>query len=291
MTEIHSTDIKTGLQGITDCHIHVIDPAFPMLPVRSYTPRPVLASDVRVMMQRCGVARVVIVQISIYGNDNSAMLSALSDLGECARGVIHFAGGETADDVARLSLQGVRGVRVNLFSTSQSDPAAALVRLKDAARLCAPAGWHLQLFAVPPVLIEIAPYLVDLPVPVVLDHFALLSAANRGAEAEKTVMGLLETGRVWIKLSASYRLEGRDNPGKVSALARDLALAAPDRVLWASDWPHPPEHAGQPMENPPERPYRDIDTPALLKQAESWFPEKSDLERLLVSNPAHLYGF
>ncbi len=291
MTELEKNMAATDLRGVTDCHIHVIDPAFPMVPVRSYTPRPVLASDVRAMMARCGVDRVVIVQISVYGNDNSAMLAAMEDLGDCARGVIHLTGTETADDIARLHGKGARGVRINLFSTSQTDPDAARARLDAAARLCAPAGWHIQLFAVPEVLTALADGLPDLPVPVVLDHFALLSASRRGGEAEATVLRLLESGNVWIKLSARYRLEGREEPGRVAALARDLAEAAPDRVLWASDWPHPPEHAGLPAENPPERPYRDIDTPGLLRETEDWFPDMADRRKLLVTNPAKLYGF
>lgn len=280
-----------ALRGITDCHIHVIDPAFPMLTVRSYTPAPVRVPDVRDMMQRCGVERVVIVQISVYGNDNTAMLAAMAELGSCARGVIHLRGDEDPEEIARLQAQGVCGVRINLFSTSESDPAAARQRLAEAAEACVAPGWHIQLFAEPGMVSLLENDLLRLPVPVVLDHFALLSAQNRGSAEEAAVRRLRESGRIWIKLSASYRLEGADDPALVAALARDLAAPSPETVLWGSDWPHPPQHAGKPVADPPERPYRAVATDRLLAQFEDWFPDPDLRRAILVDNPARLYGF
>jgi len=273
---------------VTDCHIHVIDPAFEMVSPRSYTPLPVRVEDVRSMMLAGGIARVVIVQISVYGNNNGAMMAALDELKSAARGVIHLSGTETEDDLRAYHARGVRGVRVNLWSTSQSDPAAARRRLQRTAEICAPLGWHVQLFADLAVLSDLADDLPALPVPVVLDHYALLPATPRAAE-ERTVLRLRESGRVWIKLSADYRLAGRKDFDALTRLARDLDAACPETTLWGSDFPHPPAHAGQPTDQPPSAPYRQIDTAGLLPRFRQMFPGTEDQGRILEQNPARLY--
>ena len=240
-------------------------------------------------MEACGVARVVIVQISVYGNDNSAMLAAMDSLGGRARGIIHLSGQETPEDLALLNDRGTKGVRVNLWSTSENDPVVAKQRLRQVAELCAPLGWHIQLFAHLEVLERLVPDITTLPVPVVLDHFALLPVAD--SSQRRMVLGLRESGRVWIKLSADYRLEGRENFGALGALARDLDNACSDTTLWGSDFPHPPVHKGLAMQNPPEAPYRAIDTPGLLPRFRRIFPDEKDQGRILEQNPARLYGW
>lgn len=274
---------------ITDTHIHVIDPDYPMVTPRSYTPMPIAVRHVERMMDTCGVARVVIVQISVYGNDNRAMLAAADQLGECARCIIHLSGNEKERDLSELNERGVRGVRINLWSTSESDPSEARLRLRQVAELCAPLGWHIQLFAHLDVLDHLAPDLASLPVPVVLDHFALLPVGD--SPQRRMVLRLRESGRVWIKLSADYRLEGRDDFAALTDLARDLDNACCETTLWGSDFPHPPAHKGQPMEAPLQAEYRPIDTSGLLPSFRQMFPDEKEQGRILEQNPALLYGW
>lgn len=276
---------------ITDCHLHVVDPAFPMKPVRSYTPEPRRVNDVRVMMQRSGIDRVVLVQISVYGNDNSAMLHALDRLGDVARGVIHVTGDESPAELTKLHARNVRGVRLNLVSTSETELSEIRLRLRRYAELCAQVGWHIQLFALPQTILALEQDLLGLTVPVVLDHYGLLSASSRGGAEEKAVMRLLEAPHVWIKLSASYRLEGSDVRRNVDALTRDLVAASKTKTLWGSDWPHPPRHAGQPVPNPPSQPYRDVQTHRLLDRFRDGVADADLARQILVNNPARLYGW
>lgn len=276
---------------ITDCHVHVVDPNFEMVPVRSYTPQPRTAEDLRLMMKTCSIRRVVVVQISVYGNDNSALLSALESLGSSARGIIHLRGDETGQELENLHRAGVRGVRVNMFSNSETEPEAVRLKFAHAVQVCQRMNWHIQTFILPHLIAPLEGLLAGLPVPLVIDHFGILSARNRGSEAEEAMLRLRRTGNVWLKLSSPYRLEGSEDEELVGALARDLVAISPETVIWGSDWPHPPKHAGQPQENPPSRPYREIETAKLLPRLEDWFRDEGTTRAILVDNPARLFGF
>ena len=183
--------------GTTDCHTHVAGRPddYPMVSPRAYTPAEASPADMRAMMDRAGSDRIVLVQMSVFGTDNACMLDAMKVLGPCSRGVVQLPAGVPGPELDALHAQGVRGIRVNLNTTGRNEPDVAREALRAGAGLCARNGWHLQLFTTPDVIAALGPaVLARLPVPVVFDHFGLLSPTRRGGDAERVIMDLLARG-------------------------------------------------------------------------------------------------
>ena len=277
--------------GSCDCHVHVIGPKnrFPLSPNRTYTPKDAVMSELRAMLARLDIERTVIVQPSIYGTDNSCTLDAMDEIGATARAVAVLrpdTAGSTLDDLHR---RGVRGLRVNV-ATSPIGLDTVRQQLKAATTLAARNGWHVQIFATPDALDTLAHELLASPGPIVIDHFGLISPGKNAVARAGTLIRLLGTGKVWVKLSAPYRIADDPYDPGIVLLARALADANPDRVVWGSDWPHTPPHPGGPITDR-EEPYRDLDTRALLHVTRTWLPDARMQSRLLVENPAKLYDF
>ena len=264
-----------------DCHVHVYDARFPAVPGARLTPPDATVADYRRLQRRTGTGRVVFVTPSTYGTDNRPMRAALADFGGAARGVAVI--GPDIDDaeLQALHAEGVRGVRLNL-SLGTTGSVAQLDTL--AARI-APLGWHLQLLAPPDVLADLAPGLSLLPVDVVFDHFGRIapSLAYRHP-AHRLVLRLLDAGRAWVKLSGAYIVSEAGPPdyGDVGSLARDYLAAAPERAVWGSDWPHASATAGHQVLP---------DDARLMALLAEWTADAAGLRRVLVDNPAVLYGF
>lgn len=268
-------------EGACDAHIHVYDQRFPAVPGARLLPPDASVQDYRQLQRRTGLRRAVVVTPSTYGSDNRPLLQALQALGDDARGVAVIDGSESDAALAQLHAQGVRGVRLNLSLGVGVTP-DLLVPL--ASRIV-PWGWHLQLLMSPDLLHAQADRLARLPVPLVFDHFARLSPADAGTHpAHAVVLQLLQAGRAWVKLSGGYLVSPRqstDDPA-LDTLARSFLDAAPHRVLWGSNWPHPTCSAGQ-------HPWPD-DAHQLDRLAH-WTGNDALLQRVLVHNPAELYGF
>lgn len=267
--------------GACDAHIHVYDARFPAVPGARLTPPDASVADYRRLQQRTGLRRAVFVTPSTYGADNRAMLQALEALGDDARGVAVIDGSETDAELARLHALGVRGVRLNL-SLGVGTHADMLAPI---AQRIAPLGWHLQLLMPADVLQAQAAVLSALPVPLVFDHFARLSPADAGHHpAHALVLQLLRAGRAWIKLSGGYLvspMHSTEDPA-LGDLARSFLDAAPERVVWGSDWPHATATAGlQPLP----------DDARQLDRLGQWTGGGDLLAQVLVRNPAELYGF
>ena len=264
-----------------DCHLHVYDGRVPAVPGARLLPPDASVQDYRRLQQRTGLRRAVVVTPSTYGTNNAAMLQALRALGDDARGVAVIDGSESDDTLARMHAQGVRGVRLNL--SLAVDASAAL--LMPMAQRIAPLGWHLQVLMAPDLLCAQADVLAQLPVPLVFDHFARLSPADAGTHpAHAFVLQLLRARRAWVKLSGGYIVSPRrttEDPA-LDALARSFLDAAPERVVWGSDWPHATASAGvQPMP----------DDARQLDRLAQWIGDDALFQRVLVRNPAALYGF
>lgn len=280
--------------GSCDCHVHVFGPfeRYPLDPGRLYTPDPALPSDLFGMLDGAGIARAVLVQPSAYGTDNRCMLDALAEHPARLRGVAVISGDEPRKELARMHALGVRGVRLNL-ATAGGKPAAETARLAEQmAKAIAPLGWHLQMFVDLDAIAAIAPLVRRLPVDVVFDHMGLAQAA-RGLEQPgfATLLELMRDGRVWVKLSGTYRVSSEVyGSAQVTALARALVAANPERVVWASDWPHIGAHAHQLEGKPAPAEYRRIDYGRLLSVLAEW-AEGDHLAQILTRNPARLYGF
>jgi len=278
--------------GGCDCHVHVIGPKrrFPLARERRYTPMDAPLSDLAAMLARLAVERVVLVQPSFYRTDNSCLLDALAGL-EHARGVAVLPPQVAEAELASLHAQGIRGLRVNV-ATSGSAPVETMRRdIEAAARLCERNGWHVQIFVPSNAIEPLSPILLALPVPTVIDHFGLIAPGPETA-ALRALMLLLQSGKVWVKISGAYRIADDPADPGIGPLARRLCDANPERVVWGSDWPHTPRHDARPPQvGDAELPFQTIDTRALLDSVPRWLGDERRVAQVLVSNPARLYGF
>jgi 2-pyrone-4,6-dicarboxylate lactonase len=209
-----------------------------------------------------------------------------------ARGVVVLDNRVTDADLRNMDTRGVRGVRINVESSHGQDGLQLTAALQYWSERIAGLGWHIQIFASQALIAQCAAIIARLDVAVVLDHFALLPT---GGEAQitglKVVSSLLATGKVWVKLSAPYRLskvEGR-HEAAFQYLSEQLLAVNRDRVLWASDWPHTQRENGKTALEESE--YRKITAELLREQVVRWCPTQELRQSVLVDNPARLYRF
>ncbi|KDB53894.1 hypothetical protein X805_05260 [Sphaerotilus natans subsp. natans DSM 6575] len=281
--------------GSVDAHVHLMDPAFAFAPTRRYTPAPATVTDLRAHLQRIGMQRVVCVQPSVYGSDNRCLCDGLARLGAAARGVAVLAPSHSEAEISALVQAGVRGVRLNLAVNRHSTIREARQEIEQAAaQMAAHPELHLQLHVRPEHLLACLPQLSALQRPVVLDHHALLPLGQDGAEMRAQVIAALRASPdLWVKLSGPYQISARAAPyGDVAPLARALIEAAPARVLWGSDWPHPAgAHRAATAGRDTIEPFRQEDDAAQLAALRAWLADDAVLQALLVDNPARLYGW
>jgi predicted TIM-barrel fold metal-dependent hydrolase len=281
--------------GACDCHMHVFGPRgrYPYSRKRTYTPRPAPLADYRKMAATIGLQRVVFVQPSAYGADNRCMIDAIREVGENARGVIGIDDSVGADELRDLSRLGVRGVRINPASRGLREVNEISHMLQVTVFRIAPLQWHLQIFTDLDVIQELAETFRSLPVPIVIDHFGLADAAAGTDQAGfPTLCDLLAQGRCWVKVSAAYRIS-KNEPDFPDAtpIAKALIAANPDRVVWGTDWPHTGGHSHEQESEPPLIEYRQIDDGLLIDRLAHWAGDDVTLAKVLVHNPARLYGF
>ena len=278
--------------GACDCHVHVFDPArFPLAARRTYTPATATVADLTQFLDGLGLSRVVLVQPSPYGTDNRLLLSALAELGSRARGVAVIDRHFTAGDLRGMHAAGVRGARLNLETYGDADPGVIEKLLTQTAEQIGALGWHIQIHARLPLVAAIAPVLAQLPTLVVLDHFAYAATdLDREREARDIVLGLMTSGKVYVKLSAAHRIGVTDDGEGATPLARALIAANPGRVLWGSDWPH--TGSGPRAHRDPARiePFEPIDDGLALHRLARW-TSAHERAQILVGNPAALYDF
>jgi D-galactarolactone isomerase len=269
------------MPGACDCHIHVYNHKVPAVPGAALLPPDASIVDYQLVQARMGTSRAVLVTPSTYGTDNTLMLEGLLQLGMNARGVAVIEGTESDEHLHSLHAQGVRGARINLHLGVTHDVHA----VSKMAQRIAPLGWHLQLNIPLDMVVALKAVLRDLPVNVVFDHLGRVSPAQCGVHPGHAVLlELLGTGRVWIKLSGGYLMSptGSVEYQGLDRVARSFIDAAPERVVWGSDWPHATASAArQPMPDDA----RQIDRLA------HWAEDATNLHQILVSNPECLYGF
>lgn len=262
-----------------DCHAHVIGPhdRYPLVPNRSFTPPEALEADYLAMLGVIGFQRMIVVQPSVYGVDNRRTVDAVQALGPLrARGVAMVAAGVTMAELRALHESGIRATR--FITTAAGGP--SLDDLPEVARRIAELGWHIEMYVPTATLPEVLPVVATLPVPVVFDHMGGLRADTPADDPLfGAVLRLLETGRHWVKL-CGYRNAVTGFPYRdVTPLARRLVAAAPERCVWGTDWPHTAIIGHMP------------EAADLLDLLEDWVPDAAQRQRILVTNPATLYGF
>jgi predicted TIM-barrel fold metal-dependent hydrolase len=278
-----------GHPGICDSHVHVFDPArFGYVTPRRFTPGQATAEDLERFHKTLGVDRAVLVQPSVYGSDHRCLIDALRYLGAKARGVCVLDPSATTHEITQLSLAGCIGARVNLAidDDRNSEVAAARVRWLS-SRI--PSEWHVQVHAHLATIAAMSEALATLPHRVVLDHFGL-PEGGVSAAAWPALLALLNSGNVFVKMSASY-LVTEGNSTTAEELIRSLVATAPSRLLWGTNWPHTqgPARAGSAPSGEVE-PFRVVDDSAMLARMAQWLgPAIAHLA--FVENPQRLYRF
>ena len=265
--------------GAVDTHAHVVAGdagIYPMVPERTYTPPPATEQMYLDMLRSQGMSRGVLVQISVYGTDNRYMLEVLRRHPDQLRGIGVVGPDVTDRELQNMHAVGVRGLRLNvLFGGGIGFDAMETLahRTKDM-------GWHMQFLMDARQLPELLPRMRKLPVPGVVDHMGHMPVAEGLQSAGfQALRHMLVDHGWWAKLSGAYRISTRfDAYEDVTPWARALIEAAPDRVVWGSDWPH--VHIS-PM----------VDTGRLRNQLAAWAPKPELRRRILVSNPQRLYDF
>lgn len=257
-------------QGSIDCHFHVFRAGAPVVANASYTPQMVGLTEWLELARSTGIERGVLVQPSVYGTDNSALLSALDVAPDVLRGIAVLPPETPFDELRDLHRRGIRGVRCNTRNPGG-------ISLEAAAKLVgrmADDGWILQL-QMKPTEFETLPSLIPaLGVPVVIDHFGLLDPRDRGVVLGR-LRRLLDAGHCYVKLSAPYRLSG--SAAEIRALAAGLATSHPERLLWGSDWPHTELWTTMP------------DDTDLIDEADGWFGDDATRHRIFVDTPKALF--
>jgi D-galactarolactone isomerase len=267
----------------SDCHMHIYDPRFPQA-----TPRPgkipanATVTDYRLLQKRNGTTRVVVVTPRNYGTDNRVTVDALSQLGASARGIAVVHPDVTDAALKALNDAGIRGIRFSL-----QDPATAVVKwdmVEPLAKRVADLGWHLQFNLEGQQVADNADLLGRLPTQLVFDHMGHPTLpAGIDHVSHHVVRGLVDKGRAWVKLSGAYSNTEVGPPAypDATAIAQAFVKAAPERLVWGSDWPHPGE------QNKPELPNDAL----LFDLLAVWAPDEATRRRILVENPEKLYGF
>ena len=272
-------------RGSIDCHAHIFGPVsrYPYSPKRLFTPRDVSVRQYRQLLGALGIERAVLVTPSVYGMDNERQLDVLNEMQGQWRGVAVVPTDVSDAELERLHGAGFRGVRVNLFAKS----GLVLDDLEAIAARISAYKWHVQLHVDARNLEELSSRLRRLPVDIVFDHMGHVPAAAGIAHPGfVALLDLMKQGKFWAKLSAPYRLSEMPSPyADVIPFAQALIQAAPERVVWGSDWPHPavPGHMPANFVMPNDGDLLDI--------LALWTDDVAQQQKILVDNPRRIYDF
>jgi 2-pyrone-4,6-dicarboxylate lactonase len=270
--------------GACDCHAHVFGPAtrYPYFHKRIYTPPDALPAAYWGMLGALGVERAVLVQPSVYGTDNRAMLDAMAGEKHRMRGVAVVEESITDGELEHMHEIGVRGIRFNIVDVKPEDKGKLpLDVVRKMAERVQPLGWHLQFLMHVDEFPGLDKTFADFPVDIVIDHFGYM-AASKGISHPgfQALLNLLRAGRCWVKFTGAYRISSEDMPYKdVVPYAHALVAAAPRRIVWGTDWPHPKHEKRMPNDG------------EMCDRLLDWIPDEKQRRLVLVDNPARLYAF
>ena len=271
-------------KGSIDTHVHVFERRYPLSPGRGYNPPDSTLADLEHLHAILGVDRVVFTQPSIYGIDNSAILDGMNDLNtrtpDRARCVVAISLGIKDEELAALDAAGARGVRLNT-----DNKGGMPIEMRDiptlAARI-APLGWHIEFLFPGKDIVELMPVFTSLKVPMSIGHFAYQPAtAGVAAPGFQALLELMRRGNTWIKISGANRVSETDLPpyDDVKPMAHALIQAAPDRIMWGTDWPHPNKYVVNPNDGD------------LVDAFGDWVADPGMRRKIMVDTPAAFYRF
>jgi predicted TIM-barrel fold metal-dependent hydrolase len=266
--------------GATDTHFHILGPAtrYPYVAEREYTPPDAVPTACRKLFDTLGIQRAVLIQPSVYGEDNSCMVESAPQLGVPARLVVVVPFSTPDKELRRLHEAGARAVRfilAHIGGLSLSDMERFSARVKDM-------GWHVQFLLRPNHLIELESRIAKLSTDFLIDHIGLIRPSEGGINqpAFQALLRLFRTGRCWVKLTGGYRISSEAPPYlEVVPLVEALVKERPDRILWGSDWPHVMMKGKMP------------NTTELFDLLLDWVPDEKIRARILADNPQELFRF
>ena len=266
--------------GACDTHIHLFGPAakYPFAPDSPYIAHDALPETFIALQDTLGMSTAVIVSPGGYGRNYSLLADVLAKYPERFRGIALLRDDTPSSEIGRLTKLGVRGMRMMSHKRGQHVPNYS----KEIAARVHEHGWHIQFYPHGTDIVEYADKLLALPNPIVLDHFASIPAAGGVDQpAVKAVLKMLDSGRVWLKLSGPMRCTAEPPPyPSVTPLAHVFVKHAPERMVWGSDWPHV-NLDGMVMPNDGD----------LLDLLAEWVPDAAVRNRILTQNAKALYGF
>jgi predicted TIM-barrel fold metal-dependent hydrolase len=246
---------------------------------RLYNPPVASVTDYLHMLDTLGLDRGVLVQPSVYGTDNRAMLDGLALAAGRLRGVAVLPFDVSPDEVRHLHRLGIRGVRCNIVDLQEGKGQLPLSGLHQLARTIAPMGWHLEFLMHVNEFPDLRRQLGSLPVPLVFGHLGYVPAHLGPSEGMDGLIELARNGQAWIKMTAPYRLTPDPYPyACVAPWAHLLASSVPERLLWGSDWPHVFIKSAMPNDGD------------LLDLMASWLSSSTRMQTIWVDNPRSIYG-
>jgi predicted TIM-barrel fold metal-dependent hydrolase len=259
--------------GACDTHFHVFEPGYPHVPAPLYTFPDGGVDQYLAMTEALGIGRMVLVQPTYYGTDNSLLEHVLKRLGPRCGGVARIEEDASDAELDSYHALGVRAIRLDLFARADWPTRDIVAYVRRMAARATPRGWHLQFYTPGKVVWDLLPFLSDLEDTFVIDHMGYMTEAN--PEFEQGLLALLRQGSCWIKLSGAYRVAKYKPLGSVAPLGRALVATRPDRLIWGSDWPHLTD--GQ------------RDTGEILNLLADWAPDEADRRTILVDGPDRLF--
>jgi len=271
-------------KGSIDTHVHVFERGYALSAGRGYNPPHSTLADLKHLHATLGIARVVFTQPSVYGTDNSAILDAMAALNRetpgRARAVVALAMDASEKQLAALDASGVRGVRLN--TDNKGGMPIAISQIPELAARIRPLGWHLEFLFPGKDIVLLMPVFLALKVPMSIAHFAYQSAsAGVNAAGFRALVELARRGNTWIKISGANRVAATDLPpyDDVKPMAQALAEAAPERIMWGSDWPHPNKYVANPNDGD------------LVDAFGDWVSDDAMRRKIMVDTPAAFYRF
>ena len=270
--------------GAIDTHVHVFEDRYPLSPARGYNPPESTLANLQHLHHTLGISRVVLTQPSVYGVDNSAIMNGVAALNAetpgRARAVMACTMDISDDELAEFDAAGVRGVRLN--TDNKGGMPFGMDQIPELAARIAPFGWHFEFLFPSRDILDLMPIFDALTVPMSIAHFAYQPAtAGILAPGFQALLRLVRAGNTWIKISGANRVSETDLPpyDDVKPMAEALIEAAPDRIMWGTDWPHPNKYEANPNDGD------------LVDAFGDWVGDEDMRRKIMVDTPAAFYRF
>ena len=261
-----------------DTHFHVFEPGYSHVAQRLYTFPDGTVDQYLALLEFFGIERMVLVQPTYYGTDNSLTLDTLKRVGSRCRAVVRVEENVSDAELDSFHRQGVRALRLDLFARREWPIADIVGYVRRMALRAKPRGWHLQFYTPGTVVRDLLPFLADFEETFVIDHMGYMLEAEGLTPADfDRLLGILKQGSCWIKLSGPYRIAKYKPLSSVTPLGKALVDARADRLIWGSDWPHLTD--GQ------------RDTGELLNLLAEWAPDEGTRKQILVDGPQTLFYY